>query len=533
MTRRRVQAGVESPTPKAVARRPVVPGREGIGYVTKADVRTYLRCPYELWLRDSGEPVPGDAAPERELLRRQGEDFEASVFAAEPRTIGHAALAASPSSDGDRGKVGEILHNDDLRLRGRPDMVIRCDGRWEPLEVKAHARLTAADRMELAFYWLLLATYRSPAEAAAPAAWVVLRVENALGQPERVELTARDLANARRAIAGVRRLRGARSAPPPCPCHAREELIRSRGVRALSGIGRQAGAKLEQIGILVLDDVAELDLAELDRRWQTAFGSPTPATVVRALLHDAKAKAGDMLLRIGEEPFPAKSSFVALDLEYVSGAAGPLWVVAVQAVPTMTEPVVWGPGLSETALLRRLGGFLRAHAGPVITWGGDSADVPAVRGAGRRTAQRAAMEQLTARHRDLKRWVEMNLCLPTIGRRLDDVAEWLNVAVTAQISNGLHAQQIWHAYQRTADRDLARQLAEYASSDVTKLVAVTQALQTLVPGAAVVEPMPEADPTRRRRTRRWEVGDSVEWVELPGTFVLPGRRRAHLGSHRQ
>jgi uncharacterized protein YprB with RNaseH-like and TPR domain len=193
-----------------------------------------------------------------------------------------------------------------------------------------------------------------------------------------------------------------------------------------------------------------------------------------------------------------------------------MWAITVQAVPAMSDPVVWGPDLTETALLRRLARFLREHTGPVITWNGASADLPALRAASLRTRQRAAVEQLPARHRDLMRWVDTNLCLPIIGLGLDHVADWLNIPSAVQIRNGLHAQGVWRTYQLTGERDLARQLVEYASGDVTKLVAVTQELHARVRTATSVTPLPEADRTRRRRpTPWWENAETVELGDLP------------------
>jgi hypothetical protein len=50
--------------------------------------------------------------------------------------------------------------NHDLSLRGEPDGIEMTSGTWVPVEVKHHSQPSSLDRLELAFYWLLLTPHR-------------------------------------------------------------------------------------------------------------------------------------------------------------------------------------------------------------------------------------------------------------------------------------------------------------------------------------------------------------------------------------
>jgi hypothetical protein len=48
-----------------------------------------------------------------------------------------------------------------LKLRGRPDGIDAAGGALYPIEIKSHRAPTHLDRLELAFYWLLLRPHRT------------------------------------------------------------------------------------------------------------------------------------------------------------------------------------------------------------------------------------------------------------------------------------------------------------------------------------------------------------------------------------
>lgn len=68
------------------------------------------------------------------------------------------------------------FRNPRLRLIGRPDGLVTANGALQPIEIKSHRLLKHSDRMELAFYWLLLSDIRTSG-AADPMGWVFLRAK--------------------------------------------------------------------------------------------------------------------------------------------------------------------------------------------------------------------------------------------------------------------------------------------------------------------------------------------------------------------
>jgi uncharacterized protein YprB with RNaseH-like and TPR domain len=89
------------------------------------------------------------------------------------------------------------------------------------------------------------------------------------------------------------------------------------------------------------------------------------------------------------------------------------------------------------AILRRFPGL------PVVTWNGNSADVPAVRKATARAGDHRGLELLAGRQLDLYLWTRRNLLLPIPGLGLKEVGEYFGLLRESGISSGLAAGQMW------------------------------------------------------------------------------------------
>ncbi|HZZ65651.1 MAG TPA: hypothetical protein VFE17_09145, partial [Candidatus Baltobacteraceae bacterium] len=77
-----------------------------------------------------------------------------------------------------------LLENEELQLFGKPDGIETACGLLVPLEVKSHRRPKFTDRLELAFYWMVLEAYRM--RKAEP--YGVLILPNRFGGKERHEV---------------------------------------------------------------------------------------------------------------------------------------------------------------------------------------------------------------------------------------------------------------------------------------------------------------------------------------------------------
>jgi hypothetical protein len=54
-----------------------------------------------------------------------------------------------------------LFENKQLKLRGCPDGIDAASGALYPIEIKSHREPIHLDRLELAFYWLLLQPHRT------------------------------------------------------------------------------------------------------------------------------------------------------------------------------------------------------------------------------------------------------------------------------------------------------------------------------------------------------------------------------------
>lgn len=161
-------------------------GSAKVSWVTKTNLTDWLRCPYAFWPYDSGQISPADTVnPFQVQLMQVGIEFENGIVAAETPPI-----SMPPGGEAEVFAEDHILlavrrfANHELRLKRRPDGLATAFGALEPVQIKSHRQGQRSDRIELAFYWLLLAPYRI--RAADPAGWVFLRQPDGTHRRERV-----------------------------------------------------------------------------------------------------------------------------------------------------------------------------------------------------------------------------------------------------------------------------------------------------------------------------------------------------------
>ena len=116
---------------------------------------SYLRCPYSYWLFYSKQISRDEMfSPFTKTLLQDGIQFEETIRSraievpeidsAEYQTLDVTILNSS------------LFENRDLKLRGIPDGIETAEGALIPIEIKSHAGISRLDKLELAFYWLLL-----------------------------------------------------------------------------------------------------------------------------------------------------------------------------------------------------------------------------------------------------------------------------------------------------------------------------------------------------------------------------------------
>ena len=153
-------------------------------WVSKTDLSRFYRCPFAFWLLDTGQiAFPETVSAFQMSLIRADQDYQDLVEqSATPVTISPADLPALLQTE--LTNLGTpLFENKKLKLRGCPDGIDAASGALYPDRDQVSPGPTHLDRLELAFYWLLLQPYRT---RQAPAAGVLILRRD--GRPMRVEV---------------------------------------------------------------------------------------------------------------------------------------------------------------------------------------------------------------------------------------------------------------------------------------------------------------------------------------------------------
>ncbi|MGQ0743282.1 MAG: ribonuclease H-like domain-containing protein [Acidimicrobiales bacterium] len=470
-------------------------------WVTKTDLTRFLRCPYAFWLLDTGRlSFAQTVTPLQAGLISDGFAFQAQVEAADqPIQIDMADRPAVLAAEDNILWLDgwPALENPDLGLRGLPDGV-RTKGRaLIPIETKSHRDVLPTDRLELAFYWLLLQPLRKAVEmevagantltrAAEPVGTLVLRRG---GVPEEVtvDLLPHHFEKVARIVDEVRRVRRYGAQPRMCSCsvcagpmrdEVRRRAVRERDLLLIWGIGRVKAQALEEVGIK-----RHTDLIGCDQPKVLATLRQNKSGVSEAMLaswcHHAESYARAEAVVFGA-PQPAPESFVALDLEYDS-AANHIWLIGACIVDGQERRVVqlWADTPEEERdNLAQLARIIDQHPSlPLLTWNGTGADLPHLCKAVARLGL-GQLGSIVANHVDLFSYAKNFVRVPAPSLSLGELAAYFGATKVSVIQDGFDALMRYRDYARSpsgAVRDAMRyELLEYNHDDLVGLVATAE-----------------------------------------------------------
>lgn len=126
-------------------------------WVSKTQFVRHLRCPYICWLVDTGQIAAEDAWTSIQArLIAEGRQFQEGIIGALPVAIDVRSLADVIAQDARVLGLNDLYRNERLKILGTPDGVDAAGGALFPIEIKSHKEVLASDRLELAFYYLLL-----------------------------------------------------------------------------------------------------------------------------------------------------------------------------------------------------------------------------------------------------------------------------------------------------------------------------------------------------------------------------------------
>jgi predicted RecB family nuclease len=470
-------------------------------WVTKTNVTDYLRCPYRFWLLHTGAITRDQLfGPADQAVLDEGNRFEAGIVA--------AALPIATPPGGPVELFAEdhvlldvqTLYNPDLHLAGRPDGIVTANGRLEPIEIKAHRSVTHMDRLELAFYWVLLSAFRTRSTGL-PKGWVYTRLSDG-GHDENEVTIAQDLIEeVSGLIDEVRSARRVGVSPRECRCRVCDELrdgevsaasSSTRDVSMIRGIGWHYREALVKSGYESWDRLLDGDAAAISSRVEQVTGQKLAVSEIRRWqAHALSYESEGPVLAGTAGGFPVPSEYLALDLEYVPGEL--IWIIGLRVVGAGSRAIFWltDTHLAESEAIAELVEMLEAcPALPVVTWNGVAADVPELLKAAARGGFAGFSDHLSERHIDLYQWTSASLFLPIPSLGLKELSTYLGVTRNAGVGSGREALMLWQQYQRSRkmgrpDTAIRDNLLAYNSEDVDCLIEVTEQLRDLSAGLPV------------------------------------------------
>lgn len=271
--------------------------------------------------------------------REDGVAFERGIVQTAP------PIAMPPGGEAELFRQDRTLldvrtfRNRRLRLIGRPDGLVTANGALQPTEIKSHRLLRHGDRIELAFYWLVLGEVRTD-RAANPMGWVYLRTQDGSFNSEPVELTPLLLAETEGLVKAVRDARLHGVEPVICRCtvwrgmrrHEVREFVRARHhVSSVIGVGPKRRRVLEDLGCGTWEDLLSQRADDLMRTVNLAVtGLPVSVHEVRRWQSHARSLlTHQVLLADTAAPFPVPEQYLAFDAEYTAGS---MWLPGVRLV---------------------------------------------------------------------------------------------------------------------------------------------------------------------------------------------------------
>lgn len=467
---------------------PAAHGKRGPEWVKKTDIVRYERCPYAFWLLDTKQ------VRFRELINAvttqrlaEGVHFEDSIVEA-------ADLAPEkPLSELFHWKKLHLLRvplieNARLKIYGRPDGVDTAEGLLAPIEVKHHRDVTALDRLELAFYWMLLEPYRTRGTSDPCGVLYLPRADSY--EAVEVELREGDFRRVRDLIELVRAARQNGVQPQHCTCEVcasrlevAEVLARANSPSLLLGVGPKRAHALERIEIATLDDLLGAETEAIVSRLKS-LKHFVSASGVEAWKHHARALKSGRPVWFGSEPLMF-DRYIIVDLEYNPG--GEVWLTGVhiedgQDVQTLQ---FWGDGdIEMRAALDTLKDIVVDYGDlPIVTWKGESADVPALLAASRRYRLRSLPAVFQERHFDMCAFAMRNVRFPIASLGLKEVAAFYGYQPTTSVAGGMDAQFLYFRYRDARSKkvraEIRNQLEAYNRDDLLATRHCIQQMQAL------------------------------------------------------
>ena len=437
---------------------------------------SYLRCPYSYWLVYSKQISRDEMfSPFTKTLLQEGIEFE--------ENIRKSAVEVPEIDPNDYETLNitilnsTLFENRDLKLRGIPDGIETAEGALIPIEIKSHAGIGPLDKLELAFYWLLLEPFRSRRDVE-PQGILYLREDDKLEILEEIKLTDDIFDQVRDLLKNIRKSQRTGVTPRICSCFVcsnRKDVIqvaaRRKDLTMIQGISQKYAKVLEDQGIKSWGKLLSANSDELLGKIKKdgAIGI-TSSKIEDWKLHAKSFKTGKIVKKPEFSPLSFPDGYIALDLEYnpYVWLYGATYVKDQIRVPLF----LWNDDpKGEKRNLKKLIEFINCYPkAPLITWNGNSADIPQIRKALELHRLTELMDINSRLHIDLYLWVSKNIRLPIPRFTVKAVGEYFGYPRVTQGVDGMLASLLYQEYLDTGNDVIKENLIDYNKDDVNSLI---------------------------------------------------------------
>ena len=353
--------------------------------------------------------------------------------------------------------------------------------------VKSHKRPSRSDELELAFYWWLLAPWRS-VRRAEPHGRLILRQADQSFELVDVRIPAVRFDQLKEYFRAIRRGRLYRVRPQICSCRTCRTLLRDdvlsatrkrHDVTLINGIDRARARHLGNVGIETWDDLLAADPKMIHRHLVARRDHVGIDEVLRWQYH-ARSYRDDRVVTFGSPPALGRT-FLALDLEYEI-VSRRIWLIGVGVVDggDVQSHVIWAidPDEECRALLDLADLVARHPDTKIVTWAGVTADMPALRGAAARHGLQQALDPVFGRHIDLYKFADRSVRFPIPELGLKQISSYLGLERASAITDGfdavhLYGRMMWEPDPRRKAALHAR-LTDYCVEDIHGLVQIAR-----------------------------------------------------------
>lgn len=459
-------------------------------WVSKTEFVRWLRCPYVFWLVETGQIKAEDAWTSIQArLIAEGREFQESVVGALPIAEGIRSLTDAIAQDARVLGLREVCRNERLKILGIPDGVDAAGGALFPIEIKSHKEVLASDRLELAFYYLLLEPYRIRA-VDTPKGYIWLRREDGDAYVE-VTLEPHHFARVLETLEEIRMARRTWVEPRmhSCAvCQSRPEVLRSvetrKDVSLIHGIGYHYAGRLNRIGIRTYEDLVEADPEAVALGLKEGQNVVGAATVRRWIAHAMSVIHGGPVA-CGEGQLPPLENFLSFDMEW-DDVTGSVWLVGarIENGGRGQYLFLWEdtPRKERTKIVEAILDAAAVNI-PVITWSGIGAEFTRKRTSIPGLDLNRMLAALRPCHLDAYLFMTRNVRLPIPRMTLKHVARHFRIRRRSSIVDGLEANAIYAKFRKakgTRRERLRRELQKYNQDDLDCAIQAAWKMQEIL-----------------------------------------------------